>query len=236
MGLMEELESYRQPNGLYSNQINPGNDSSGNCIAITALAMWLAFRTGNLRNPKSWMTLNSVYNSIKECLVPGYSGLLNRSPTKLDDQEGWDDYMILTAAMARNALNFPICNRILDHGKLNIYCFNNVTPPRMTWQSFLGRYLQFIAHLHFCVAERPSLLSRIGWSLGVMFSSFSSDPSSIVINSMTIEAMGEQSWLCSNAASFWLLVNKKKIKKNVAKWLGSDEHPIVKYWEEKWAN
>lgn len=231
MGLLEELESYRQPNGLYSNVQNPPNDSSGNCIAISSLGMWLAFRIGEMRGPGGINSLKSFQSSINACLVPGYSGLLNRSPTKTD-QEGWDDYVTLVAATATNCLNLPICARILDQCDKTMGFFNNVNPGKPTVQSFLARYPQFVAHLCMANGIDPSFVLKAAWSAGVMAASFSSDTSTLVLNYLmadTAKRMG----LCESAISVFLNRNgQAKMKTTVAQWLGNANHPIVLYWDK----
>lgn len=234
MGLIDELDYYRQPNGLYSNQKRPENDSSGNCIAISSLAIWLAFRLGEFKN--STQALSNFLMVIKSCRAMGHPGLFNRSPTKIGDQEGWDDYVILLSTKT------SVCDDILYQSKQNFCSFNNVYPGKFSWQSWFARYPQFLAHLKFCNYITPNIFFKVLWCIAVFFSSFSKSPTSIVLNFMMIKSIDQRSFICTITSRFWSwMMRKCNMKEIVGLWLsierGADgkdipnmEHPIVKYW------
>lgn len=242
MGLLDELEQYRQPNGLYSNQPHPENDSSGNCIAITSLALWLANRLGEFREPKNIQRIIDFDKEIHACEVYAYSGLLNRSPTKIDDQQGWDDYVALLTTSGKNVTNLPICNRILNRSKKLLCSFNNVDPGVFTFKSCFARYPQFLAHLRFANNLAPNIFFKLLWAVGVFFASFAKSPTSIILNYMMIEAMNGSSLICTMASVFWSRkMRNQDMATVIGDWLsvskdaaGVDlpnlEHPIVKYW------
>jgi hypothetical protein len=221
VGFLDEIEAYRQPNGLFSNQINPTNDSTGNGIAITSLAAYVAFQNGG----NSLDFRSGLMNAIVPCQVPNLSGLLNRSPTKIGDQEGWDDYVMLLSIVS--SWKLPIGQRILDYGKANLFFFNNVTPGKKSLELFLGRYPQFIAHCYFGNGSMPNPFSWLAWMIGIFFSAFSNDDTDIVLNYMMIQSAPD-----SLVSKFWRKMNHPdRVKSAVLAWLSNPDHPIVKYWK-----
>lgn len=244
MGLLDELEEYRQPNGLYSNQKNPQNDSTGNGLAITSLALWLANRLGEFRPEASIARVHEFRDEMRACEEDGIPGLFNRSPTKTD-QNGWDDYVCILSACAKNALNLPNAAEILEHSRAACGFFNNVQPVDFTLQSFLVRYPQFSAHMRFSNALLPNVFYRFLWCAGIFFSAFSTNPTTIILNLLMIETMDSMSLFCVLTADFWRRKMASQDMKNVVGlWLseskgmdGTDlpnlDHPIVRYWEVK---
>lgn len=245
MGLLEELKDYRQPNGLYSNQKNPVDDSSGNCIAISSLAMWLAHKLGEFQVKDFWETCADFESSVLKCQVPGYPGLYNRSPTKIGDQDGWDDYICLLAASAKSCLNLmTVLTGILARAWESSFFFNNKNPGKKSFKSFLLRYVQFAAHLDHCVGLKPSFLAYFFWCVGVFFSAFSSNPTTWVLNKMIVDSANTHGLLSCLVTEFWTRRAKhKNMEEAVALWLsvekdefGEDlpnfDHPIVKYWRD----
>lgn len=237
MGLLDELEAYKQPNGLYSNQKNPGNDSSGNCIAISSVAMWLAFKLNETETEDGAVITFAFNQAITACQVSGYSGLLNRSPTKTGDQEGWDDYVCLLTAAGYSILGLPIVLRILAYSKKYFCSFDNVTPGHFSFESCFARYPQFLAHLRFSNETNANFIFKILWCIGVFFSAFSNDATTCVLNFMIIQALPRgSSFLCTLFSAFWMRLNAYSVKDHVAMWLSIDgktpniDHPIVKYW------
>lgn len=242
MKLLDELQEYRQPNGFYSNQKNPGNDSSGNCIAITSLALMLAYRIGEFNNPYNLKYIREFEKELGECEIIGFPGLINRSPTKVKDQEGWDDYVLLLAVTGKNCLNLSIASSIHNHGKKYLWSFNNESPGKFTFKSFLGRYPIFISHTYFALNLTPNLFLKLYWCLGILLSLFSKDSTSDVLYFSVIETEHGMSLICTIAHRIRSIFKKKEILKNqIGLWLSVSkdekgnalpnlEHPIVKYW------
>jgi hypothetical protein len=235
MSLKDEIIEWTQPNGLVSTVKYPVDDSTGNGLAYTALYYWLLFKRGEARDPSLCDQFNQIF--IK-CLVPGYYGLINRSPTKLNDQDGWDDYVCLSAASGKNALNVYVAERIYLHGRGYFWVYNNVTPCKFTFQSWLGRSLAFVSHVKSAVGVKPNFIERLVWAFSVALSGIF-DPdnaTSRVLSFLMIETMNEKDLVCLIASKIFFVRLKKKfpggMKEVVAKWIGAVEHPIVKYWPE----
>lgn len=248
MGLLDELQEYRQPNGLYSNQRKPGDDSSGNCIAITSLSLSLAQRIGEFRSEKSIDILEEAIRALERCELSSNSGLLNRSPTKLGDQEGWDDYVLLLSAMGNSGLAEPICARVLEHGKTNFICYDNVNAQMPKFQAifskaFFGRYPQFWAHAKIANGEMPFIFWRLTWAIGVALSGLSTDVTTTILNHEMIRTMAHDSDICTLGASVWSFLKRDcNMRTMVALWLSCEQdngkslpnwdHPTVRYWRD----
>lgn len=99
------------------------------------------------------------YELYKKCETESYSSILNRSPTK-KDQNGWDDYIGVCAAFFFLG-NSSIPSRILADGKKRLFFFTNGKESKDKWKSFFGRNPRFIAHMYYCTYQYPPFLIRI---------------------------------------------------------------------------
>jgi hypothetical protein len=110
------------------------------------------------------------------------------------DQEGWDDYVGLTAAATVMIDHEPVvCLRlfamisaIVLFGEKHFFRwgpfrFRNAwpTPPGLVApdetkdaRAWFGRYPQFMAHLRWCSGGKPNLFQRLVWCWSVAFAGF----------------------------------------------------------------
>ena len=248
MGLRDEIEaSYIDENGLVSAfpVMGRGRDSGGNQLGITALYFLQLFRRGEARDPK----LSDQFRAIVKACNAGSAGLLNRSPTKLGDQEGWDDYILVAAASGINALNLPAAPQIFMQGRNNLYCYDNVDPDKplikqLFSSAFFGRFPPFMAHVGFCAGSPPSFFQCLLWSFGVVSAAFSRDATARVLAYAMVESMMGMSFVCTLATAVWSYSTRSRtIKDAVSLWLSvakdglgaplpNVDHPIVKYWRD----
>jgi hypothetical protein len=108
------------------------------------------------------------------------------------DQEGWDDFLGLTAAATvlgeELVLSFQLTQliaQIVLFGRRHFfrwaflrfaYCYPTSSPAPAEIKDptpWFGRYLQFVAHLRWCAAETPNLLQRFVWCWSVAFAGWS---------------------------------------------------------------
>lgn len=242
MGLRDEIEAYVDANG----QVNPGpvpkdaKSKTGNGIAYTAVYNWLLFKRQEARDPSISSDLMKVYSS---CLVGGQKGLLQRSPDKVGDQDGWDDYICLLAAGAIGAMNLPLVSDIEKYGKDHLWCFNDEKPGSFSWKSFFGRNSAFIAHVAFANKKRPCIFYRIYWAIAVATAGLfdKTDATARVLSFMMIETMNGMSGICSFGAAVWSYRMKGlDMRRYIGLWLSIEKvngkpvpnwgHPMVKYW------
>jgi len=107
------------------------------------------------------------------------------------DQEGWDDFMGLTTAALLMKGGEPdlLPVAVVMFGRAHFfrwgpfrfrYCWPTPKGDADTIDErdpapWLGRYLQFVAHLRWCVGETPSLLQRFVWCWSIAFAGWN-DP------------------------------------------------------------
>lgn len=101
----------------------------------------------------------AFYELYKKCETESYSSILNRSPTK-KDQNGWDDYIGVCSAFFFLG-NSAIPNRILTDAKKRLFTFHN---GNKTFKDFIKslffRNPRFIAHLYYCAYQKPPFIIR----------------------------------------------------------------------------
>ena len=170
------------PIGKQGEIINP----SGNCLMFLAEEMIIRrdFGTGDAGEDLAhFLELAGL------CQLE--TGNFRRTPPGCpfsNDQEGWDDFIGLTAAMAVTRVGsafsidaVKLIVQILVFGRRHFfrwgpfrlpYCYPTTDPApeeSRTWAPFFGRYLQFVAHLRWCAGEKPNLVQRLVWCWSVAF-------------------------------------------------------------------
>lgn len=172
MSLRDEVGQYRQSDGLVSPEKNPTLDSTGNGILYTSLYFVALVLRGLARKED----LKDFEDTISRCRALVYGGFntyfpingcYNRSGTKLDDQNGHDDYIGL--ALASKLMKTQHAADILNHRRLYSGLFksvwNNREPGNFTTQAWFGRMPDVVAHFIWCAGERPNVLRRAYWSI-----------------------------------------------------------------------
>lgn len=211
--LRDEIKLYTQPNGLITERtLNPSNDTTGN--GLLNLSLYYAL----LWNRKELLPLDKdeFHRVVKTCAcVPSFPVPLNRSPTKIGDQTGWDDY--IGVALASLLLGDSYAMDIYEYGKSSGWMFNNVQVGEFSWSAFFGRNPAISAYFMLCGGKDLSYLERLAMQIHICCRS--SDATSQIL-----------AW-CMNTA---LLIRGVKVKNfdidgALKKYL-SIEHPIVKYW------
>lgn len=232
MGLRDEIESYRDMDGLVApKRTFPGQrNASGNGILYTAEYFLLLDLRGELLHPKDPADFMAVLLSCQN-----EPGLFNRSPVH-PDQEAPDDYLGLV--LASEVLRLPYAMDIWAYGDRNHFVYNNVRPGKFTWTAWFGRMPQVVAHFQWCAGFTPALWRRLWWCGAVATAGFRGKG-------------GEDAWILS-----WLLtriierehvgdsLERMAIKiwrwrlkraypggmKGVFSRYFGPEHPIAKYW------
>lgn len=210
MSLREDIVNYRQNDGLVSPDYRPTPDSTGNGLLYLSLYFILLHR----RNEIEDTDFIDFYKTVLNCRVPSYPGLFYRSFTKIEEQEGWDDYIGLV--YASSLLNAPFANEVLlygqSHKKYLIFRFfyNDLQPDNFTFKSWFGRNFAVISHFFMCATIRkvPFLLKILG-NINLYFQRES------ILGWIMHQAKGN--------------VGTLNIKQYIEKELGID-HPISKYW------
>lgn len=231
MSFREELAAYTQPDGLISPDKNPTPDSTGNGITYTSLAFILLMRRGEAKASD----VGDFVSRIFPCFVE--SGLLDRSPTKCDEQTGPDDYIFL--ALASNLFNTSERYQILKYGQKSRwiffrYIYNNLAPGLFTGQAWFGRQPQVPAHFMFCCGLMPGFLRSIAWCVALLVSIFKiKDSTSAMLGWAMLEAMSGMTFLGTFTGVLWDLAFRRAwpggMKAVLEAHLGT-EHPVAKYW------
>lgn len=211
--LRDEILQYTQPNGLVSERtINPANDTTGNGLLNLSLyyvALWN-------RREVLYTDREAFNRVVRSCACSSLFPVpLNRSPTKLGDQNGWDDY--IGVATASVLLGSDLAHQIYAYGKQSHMVFNNVDMGEFSFKAWFGRNLGVASHLILCGGRDLSLLENLALRASIRFRS--SDASSQIL-----------AWLMNTAMVYrGLRSDSFDIKEALSQYL-HPEHPIVRYW------
>lgn len=159
--LKEEIEQYRQPDGLISPDKNPGIDSTGNGILYLSLYMLCLMRTGVY----DFSNALEYAEAIDKCRMQGPPGRYQRSKTKVGDQTGRDDYYGILGVDS-------LCR--VRHYSLGIYSYGNKVrfwpfkfvydigvENKFTLPAWFGRFPDFELVAGASVEKTPRLFAKL---------------------------------------------------------------------------
>lgn len=238
-----DLKTRTQPDGLIVPRgKNPGHDSTGNGILYLSLAHVCAVLN---RFP-----LNTVEYShiIKTCYVPGKPGILKRSPTKDDDQNGWDDYIGMAAAcrlmgvpqLAWVSLNAGNVRRFW----LFKWFFKNNKPESHslfdgeTWQAWFGRNPSAVCHLQFCSGVWPHWVRHVWQAVDMIYTAYfrmGKHHDSVILGYLQVLCW-DKHWHQPLITKKAVDVFKRRLKYKYGDFRGvlshrlDLDHPILRYW------
>lgn len=237
MPLRDEIENYRQPDGLISPQKTPTADSTGNGLSYLSLYMHLLNRLRDLTISDVKSFLDTTNNcQLKQSTGDGrfvyISGIFNRSPTKIHDQNGFDDYVLMSWASS------ALARTIVNAGKSWFWTYNNVDFNKVTFQSCFGLRPQVVAHFYWCALDRPNIFWRFGWAMSIIFQSLfglSDSTASVIAYAMVDASLLDTDPLVRYASKlFKQRFNKQwgsdSLKNALFGYIGKD-HPIAIYWQ-----
>jgi len=240
LGLRIEAEEFRQPDRLVTPRSDqPGNesqDATGNGWKYWAMLIVQLIRNGE-GTPEDAVEFRRLF---EDC-CPYKLGIPNRSPTKTGEQIAKDDIMAIV--WADKYLQTGIANTVLEAGRVRRFIFfrwfyKNLDPTSFplfkysTWQAWMGRSPEVIAHLHWCARRRPNLAYRL-YQAATFCVSGTGSADSVTNAYMMADAAFGKSGLLDRAILYWL----KRVNKRWGSVQGavSEElqvgHPIVKYWK-----
>lgn len=222
---------------------NPEIDSTGNGLLYLSLAHICAYLNGFDVRPEEFC--NFVRNAYEK------QGLLNRSRTKKDDQNGRDDYIGVCAAaklLLLERLAWEICNAGNHrHFLFFKWFYKNDKPDTLeitklsTWKAWLGRQPATITHIQFCAKVWPHEL-RIIWQAFEIWrvakygmGKPDSSHDAIVLHGLMAlvwQRNWYQPWYMKKAITFY----EKQLQLHYGSFGGvlrhvlADNHPIVTYW------
>lgn len=232
--LKEEIASYTQRDGLISPNKNPGIDSTGNGLLYTSLYYILLHKTGQLTCDDR----HRFRNIVLSCRAHGsrFYGLLHRSPTKIEEQTGHDDYVGVCTALMLLDLN-NIAWLIVNFGnKRNLLIFkwlyNNLCPIEFTFQAWRGRRPEVVAHMQQCVDTiKVHPLRVLYMAIYILIGGVDGHHQSIIMRYL----IGSYSkyrivrWAWSKFEKRILKKYNRGMADVLAKELGA-LHPVVRYW------
>lgn len=235
MGLREEIKDYLQPDGLIvPRQSREGEelpDSTGNGLLYLSLYHILLVRRGESRV----LDYQDFERIVKSC--EREAGLMHRSPTKIFEQNSFDDYVGVCAASYH--LKSRWAHRIVNYGNGAKrwpfkWIYNNLEPGKMTKQSWFGRRPDVIAHMQFSTSIITPHIFRVIWqAVAIAVSDVGSD-SSVIQRFLMIEVAKERSLLIRMASAIWhWRLNRAwpyGFKQVLARHFDG-LHPIVRYWK-----
>lgn len=240
-----EIEEWRQIDGLISpRERNPSPDSTGNGILYLSLAHICAvLNRFEIKALEYSLILQSCYTS-------QYPGILNRSPSKENDQNGWDDYIGVGAACY--LMGIPNVSWVsLNAGNIRRFVFfkwffKNNKPDQFnifskeTWQAWFGRNPSVITHLQLCSSVWPHALRNLWWSLDTFrkaIFSVGKNHQSVILTYLQVicwDRHWNKPWYIKKSVDFFKRQLKYKYGdfKGVLAYELDQNQPIIKYWPD----
>ena len=240
------LLNRRQPDGLIVPRGTfPGPDSTGNGLLYLSLAHICAALN---RYPVNAAMLSSL---VASCYVPGKPGILQRSPTKYDDQNGWDDYIGVCAAAALvgdrhlawvslnagNVRRFWLFKWFFKNNKPHVHKLTD----RETWQAWFGRNPSAVCHMQFCSGVWPHPLRILWQALDIIHTalfSMGTRHDAIILTYLQVLVWSKhwhRPWVIEIAVKLF----KKRLELKYGSFRGvlvhrlDADHPIVTHWPLK---
>lgn len=251
MSLKEEINEYRQPDGLIvpkSEQVGMENpNTTGDGIKHFSMYHGLLVKRGESR-PDDFLEFERV---IRSCYVR--TGLPHRSPTKTGEQISKD--ALIGATYAGKLLNSKIAYEILDRGNAMRWgpfkwFYPNLFPERFEkggeipwslvftkdfWSAWMGKNPEVVTHLQWCglpADHRPHQLRILYQGFYLCIVSVSNDGLNS-LNQMMIESAYGKHSILDLCIDFWLWRVGYKWPRGLVQSLTEElepQHPTVRYW------
>jgi len=229
--IIKDYLPYKDQYGLVqNNNWGPDNKSAigtGNGMRFTAEAVIAHYRA-------------SVYDSVvlgrfKRAieLLEREPGLLNRQPRYIVDQDSHDNY--IAAISIANIVGSNLAHRIYDYGKKHWFNYNNVNPGKFTFRSWLGRKLEFRAHLKMAIGKEPNIIEKLYWCIVIFIAAGSKfdDRDEWVLSWFLIFTARYQHGIMGIVRRYWIKKFKHKVPGGIGKVLSryyADKgHPSIKW-------
>lgn len=244
MDFWAALQTRRQPDGLIVPRGTfPGPDSTGNGLLYLSLAHICAALNKYPVNAAMFSSL------VSQCYVS--TGILNRSPTKLDDQTGWDDYIGVCAAAcligdkhvawlsvnAGNKRRFGLFKWFYKNNKPGQFGLFS----KETWQAWFGRNPSVITHMQFCSGVWPHAL-RILWQAvdiaQTALFQMGKSHDSVILTYLQVLCW-DKHWHKPLVIELALALFRKRLQSEYGDFSGvlihrlDEDHPIVTHWPKK---
>lgn len=235
--LIYDIQEYIDADGLVTPRkcLPTDRGITGNGVLYTAELVALLAKRGELspQYRQAWIDV------MRKCqIVPG---LITRSPVKMDDQEGPDDYV--GYAVGAYICNPAMAQEVIDYGWKNKGFFNNEVPGtirrkdgKINWSAFLIRQLQLIALFYYAAGKKPCMFLRMFSAVTIAISGLGvgvehSDPR--FLTWMRIQVVGDKDWMHRLATKIWMRRLKKQYAngmKDVAERYFEPGHPFATYF------
>lgn len=232
MSLRDEIEQFREGNGLIAPQPNPTHidRTCDNGVMFFCEYYILLKRNGLL-------TIGDIQDfegQLQRCMVK--PGLVARVPGDTG-YEAPDDYYALYAACVELEC-YELGKEVLNWGLSHEGSFNTHEPNLWTTDTFLWRQPQlYFANL--CAANEVNVFHlpfALISSIIILFSCLRANPQdadSRRLAWLLVRATSPFSWLCRQASKIWfkrLYKTYPNGMKDVAKLYYNPSHPFIKYW------
>jgi hypothetical protein len=240
----QAMRARRQVDGLVGPRGNdPSPDSTGNGLLYLSLAHICAVLN---RYPPNAGEFGAI---VRSCYVAGRPGILHRSPTKMDDQNGWDDYIGMAAA-ARIVGDCHLAWVTLNAGNVRRFglfkwFFKNNKPDthklfdQETWQAWFGRNPSAVAHLQFSSGVWPHALRSVWQAIDLTITALrlGKNHDSALLGYLMV-LVWDRHWARPWYIEMAVKLFKKRLKFKYGSFRGvlvhrlDADHPIVTHWPE----
>lgn len=159
-------------------------------------------------------------------------GLIQRTPT-YTEQEGPDDYIGYLAAL--KIANPELAMDVIKYGFKNFGSFNNTTPGKWTFNSFLWRQPQLLAHAYYAAGKRPNFLLRLIWLVTVALAGMNvpvGQTDERILPWLLVKTWNGQGYFSKLAVSIWtkrLFKDYTNGMQDVFKIYFGPDHPLTQY-------
>ncbi len=152
--------------------IQPDGKESGNGLRYTAEAVMAYEAHRDILEP---IALKEEYQTLVDAArsCAREPGLYGRTPNNSWGQNSNDDYVGL--AVISYYIDETVVQDILTYGRKTWGFYNNIHPGKKTGRSFLWRFIVLFATLRWAAGQKPNIVQRALWALGVFFSDDSQD-------------------------------------------------------------
>lgn len=243
MSLNQWIDEYKQKDGLIvpksEKKGQESIDTTGDGLKHFSQYHALLVRRGESRTEH----LIEFEHVVSNCYAEKIKGLLNRSPTKKEEQISHE--AIVAVTYAAKLLKSRVRVDIFKYGHRSKFLFlkwfypntrpnilNDIVPLKELlnihfWKAWFGKNPEAIAHIQWCVGFRPNPIRQI--LQGIYFIFVTTKHSGLnTTNYMMSEACADKNILLDMCLEFWRW-RVGDIKKSLIDEL-EEEHPIVKYW------
>ena len=221
----ESIEGFTDENGL----ISGNGDTSGNGLRYTSeYLLGLALR--GLRDSSDDY---NYFPTIDSCQLE--HGLFSRSPDKLTDQQGPDDYIAIISMSVWLRQKYHIW--IYQYALKNNWIFLNARANEKTLKSaWFGRMQQFVAHLKYANNVIPDMKQRLIWAYCVAIAPKKDDQDSWCLAWHLKRVGGDKGKIerCATKIFEWRLklAYPKGIGQVIGAYFGNAKHPTAVLLED----